>query len=545
MPSSSSSTEKLPAPLPVLPLIVEQSLTGAILLDRYHVAAELGRGGMARVYIASDIRLRRSCVIKVAKGEQDTARLEREIDLTAELGAKVPGLLTVYDRGELPRVGMCFGVFELLDGQTLGERMRHPVPWEEALRIGYAVAGTLEAMHRNLAVHRDIKPDNLFLCRSGDVRVLDLGLAYSRGLEPLTARGEVLGTKPYMALEQVATPQKVDPRSDIYSLGLTVAQAIAGPRVLPQTKNMNPAAFEAVLRARPSLASLAPDVPEDVIAVIERACAVDRDARFETMAEFRDALVALLEQRREAERRAAIEQEKEQACCAVLEKAEQGHRAALEKAEHGHRAARQRLARSFAAGMAALAGLAFGAGYLAHREIAVACPPVGAHPTPTASPPAATVAVAQGAHTEAERNGKGASGGEPAASQTDPAATAAERGENNTDGLSVCEESPSQEKEMTNVCRAVIITMGAGAASVTPPHSTAYAKPPQMCQADSDCKKNEACKSAGSLGMWCAQYDPKTCAPSNYKFTKRSPDRLKGKCWILGTPDGSDPGGLY
>jgi hypothetical protein len=542
MPSSSSSTEKLPAPLPILPLIVEQSLTGAILLDRYHVAAELGRGGMARVYIASDIRLRRSCVIKVAKGEQDTARLEREIDLTAELSAKVPGLLTVYDRGELPKVGMCFGVFELLDGQTLGERMRHPVPWEEAIHIGYAVAGTLEAMHRNLAVHRDIKPDNLFLCRSGDVRVLDLGLAYSRGLEPLTARGEVLGTKPYMALEQVSTPQKVDPRSDIYSLGLTLAQAIAGPRVLPQTKNMNPAAFEAVLRARPSLASLAPDVPEDVIAVIERACAVDRDARFETMAEFRDALVALLEQRREAERRAAIEQEKEQACCAVLEKAEQGHRAALEKAEQGHRAARQRLGRSFAAGMAALTGLAFSAGYLAHREIVAACPPVEAHPTPTASPPAATVAVAQGAHAEAECDGKGAFGGEPAVSQIDPAA-AAEGGENKTDGLSVCEESPSQEKDMTKVGRAVAFTLGAGAASVTLPHSTAYAKPPQMCQADSDCKKGEACKSAGSLGNWCAEeYDK--CA-SRYKFTKRAPKPVKNACWIPGTPDGSDTGRFY
>jgi hypothetical protein len=66
-----------------------------------------------------------------------------------------------------------------------------------------------------------------------------------------------------------------------------------------------------------------------------------------------------------------------------------------------------------------------------------------------------------------------------------------------------------------------------------------------MCQADSDCKKNEACKSAGSLGNWCAEYDPKNCSPSNYRFSKRSPDRLKGKCWFERTPDGSDPAVVY
>ena len=94
-------------------------------------------------------------------------------------------------------------------------------------------------------------------------------------------------------------------------------------------------------------------------------------------------------------------------------------------------------------------------------------------------------------------------------------------------------------KKLGQVVRGVVVVVGMSASPA------AHAKPPQMCQADSDCKKKEACKSAGSLGMWCAEYDPKGCAPSNYKFTKRSPDRLKGKCWITGTPDGSDTGRIY
>ena len=87
--------------------------------------------------------------------------------------------------------------------------------------------------------------------------------------------------------------------------------------------------------------------------------------------------------------------------------------------------------------------------------------------------------------------------------------------------------------------------LGLGTAlTVLSPNPTTHAKPPEQCQVDKDCKKNEACKSAGSLGNWCAEYDPKGCAPSNYKFTKRSPDRLKGKCWIPYV-DGSDTGRFY
>jgi hypothetical protein len=322
----------------------------------------------------------------------------------------------------------------------------------------------------------------LFLCRSGEVRVLDLGIAWAAGFPPLTTPGVPLGTMPYMAPEQVATPQDIDARVDIFQLGLVLAQAVGGPKALPQHESLDLAGIEAALRERPPLAAVAPHVPPEAVEVIEKACAAKPDARYGTMVEFHDALARVLVNRRD----------------------------------------RRRL--NFLVGGGALVlGLAFGAGYLVHGLTGHEQASLAALAYPPAASRTATAATA----TPASQAGHPATQGEGRA--------------NKTDESHVSSESPPQEKDMTKL-QALGLVAGM---TVLSPNPAAHAKPPEQCQTDSDCKKKEACKSAGSLGNWCAEYDPNHCRADKYRFTKRAPDRLKGKCWVEALPDGSDTAQAY
>jgi serine/threonine protein kinase len=198
-------------------------------LGHYEVVDELGSGGMGVVYRARDPRLGREVAIKVLPESvaTDAARLsrfEREVKAVAALSH--PNILAIHEFGT--EGGTAFAVMELLEGQTLRQRLaKGPLPQSKAVETGVQVARALAAAHEKGIVHRDLKPGNIWITAEGQVKVLDFGLASFHGgpLEPeaetmsrATDPGSILGTAAYMSPEQ-ARGETVDTRSDVFSLG--------------------------------------------------------------------------------------------------------------------------------------------------------------------------------------------------------------------------------------------------------------------------------------------------------------------------------------
>ncbi len=217
------------------------SLTGGDRLGRYEIRSLLGRGGMAEVYRARDSQLDRDVAIKVlskdlAQDHDGVKRFEREAKAVAALSH--PNILAIYDVAK--DQGVDFAVMELLEGETLRERLeRSSLGWREALQIAKAVAQGLAAAHRKGVIHRDVKPGNIFLTSNGGVKILDFGLARLDKAVPFSSSGDVstvtaktspgtvMGTAAYMSPEQVRG-QKTDARSDVFSLGCVLYEMLSG-----------------------------------------------------------------------------------------------------------------------------------------------------------------------------------------------------------------------------------------------------------------------------------------------------------------------------
>jgi len=265
----------------------------AALSGRYRVERQLGAGGMATVYAAEDLRHHRPVAIKVVRPELSAAlgpeRFLREIEVAASLSH--PHIVPLYDSGEAD--GILYYVMPLVNGESLAERLRRvkQLPLEEALRLGREVADALSHAHGRGVVHRDIKPDNILLAE-GHALVTDFGIARAvsaAGGERLTETGLALGTPAYMSPEQAAGDHEVDGRSDLYSLGCVLYEALAGQP--PFTG----ATVDSVLRQHlvavpPSVTIMRPAVPPWVAPVIERALAKTPADRFASAAELVAAL---------------------------------------------------------------------------------------------------------------------------------------------------------------------------------------------------------------------------------------------------------------
>jgi hypothetical protein len=203
-------------------------LTEGTRLGPYEIRAPLGKGGMGQVYRAQDPRLGREVAIKVLPrlDEDLVRRFEQE---ARALGAlQHPNILSVHDLGA--QDGVPYLVFELLDGATLGERLTtDPPSLKEALELAAQIARGLAAAHEKGIVHRDLKPDNVFVMRTGQVKILDFGLAKATASldGQATAVGVMIGTPHYMSPEQVRG-QTVDLRSDIFSFGLVLFEMLSG-----------------------------------------------------------------------------------------------------------------------------------------------------------------------------------------------------------------------------------------------------------------------------------------------------------------------------
>ncbi|MDB4900228.1 MAG: protein kinase, partial [Gemmatimonadetes bacterium] len=266
---------------------------------QYLVDAEIGRGGMAVVYRATDLRLHRRVAIKVLPPElafnaDVRERFLREAQTSAQLTHQ--NIVPIYTVDE--REGLVYFVMALVEGETLGQRLlREPrLPLAQVRAILMDVADALAYAHAHGVVHRDVKPDNIMLDRAtGHALVTDFGIARAAaGDSRLTVTGVAIGTPAYMSPEQALGERELDGRSDIYSLGVIGYQLLAGE---PPFKAANtPAMLVKHVSEMPQpLLSRRPDAPPALAHAISRALAKKPEDRWPDAGAFRDALAGVRE----------------------------------------------------------------------------------------------------------------------------------------------------------------------------------------------------------------------------------------------------------
>lgn len=265
----------------------------AALGGRYTIDREVGRGGMATVFLARDVRHNRAVALKVLNPELGAVlgveRFLAEIEVTANL--QHPNILPLFDSGEAN--GLLFYVMPFVQGESLRARLdrEKQLPVDEAVRITTAIAGALDYAHRHHVIHRDLKPENI-LMQEGQPLIADFGIALAvskAGGERITQTGLSLGTPQYMSPEQATGDRVVDGRTDIYSLGAMLYEMLVGDP--PHHASTSQAIIAKVLTERPSSPRVSrPSVPPHVDGAVSRALEKLAADRFGTAKEFADAL---------------------------------------------------------------------------------------------------------------------------------------------------------------------------------------------------------------------------------------------------------------
>ncbi len=268
----------------------------------YEIKAPLGKGGMGEVCLAEDTRLQRKVALKLLPAEftLDAERLRRfELEARTASGLNHPNIITIYDIGAAHNTH--YIATEFIAGQTLRDHLRQPLPLDEALDIALQIAHALTAAHDAGIIHRDIKPENVMLRGDGIVKVLDFGLAKltevrnaeaetllqdepNNPQSPIpnphsTAAGTVMGTASYMSPEQ-ARGQRVDARTDLFSLGVVLYEMLAGKRPFAGVNMID--VLGAIMHETPAPL---PDAPAELQRIVTRALQKDRAARYQTAQE--------------------------------------------------------------------------------------------------------------------------------------------------------------------------------------------------------------------------------------------------------------------
>jgi len=263
------------------------------LAPRYQIEREVGRGGMATVYLAQDLRHRRPVAVKILHphlaANLGAERFQREVEIAARLSH--PHILTLIDSGEVE--GFLYYVMPFIEGESLRGRLERErqLPVEDALEITRHVAAALAYAHARGVYHRDIKPENVMLYE-GEPVVTDFGIAKAvsaAGTEHLTQTGTALGTPAYMSPEQASADAELDGRSDEYSLACMLYELLAGVPPFTGTSAQT-IILKHFTETPPSVRTVRPEVPESVGKVIVKALAKTPAERYATVLEFAQAL---------------------------------------------------------------------------------------------------------------------------------------------------------------------------------------------------------------------------------------------------------------
>ncbi len=361
-------------------------------LENYRILGELGRGGMSTVYKAVQISLERTVAIKEIHPNFSTspeliARFEREARAVGQLSH--PCIVQIHDY--IHQDDTHFMVMEFIEGVNLKsaiERRGRLTP-EEAASVGVRVSAALAYAHAAGIIHRDIKPSNILLTRDGQVKVVDFGIARLEEGEELTRTGAFVGTPAYMSPEQILG-ERLDGRTDIFSLGVVLYEALAGNK--PFSEDAGASVQSRILKSAPaSLRRRSPQVPRQIERIVMRCLEKQRDRRFGSMSELNIALRAALPRRERQRPRVLI------ALANALQQAPSAGRGKRSAAADGSTATSGplsgRRALGFAAGLCLTVGLGF---FLWSNTLGPAksasgreggAGPIGRFPVP-ASPPA-------------------------------------------------------------------------------------------------------------------------------------------------------------
>ena len=293
--------------------VLLQREEGPLLLDRYVILDTVGSGGMGLVFKALHRPMERIVALKVLprsvygspalregnEAANEIARFKREIKATASLSH--PHIVTAYDAHESN--GTYFLVMEYVDGVNAWDQVQQegPLPVTKAVRIGEQIASALAEAHEQGIIHRDIKPPNILIAKSGDAKLLDLGIARVRSgvddrVSELTGGGLAMGTVPFMSPEQALDSRSADARSDIYSLGCSLFYLLTGKPPFDRET-----CVQTIVAHReetpPSLRDYRNDIPEQLDVLLQQMLAKDPAQRVDSMAQVRQRLAGLADDR--------------------------------------------------------------------------------------------------------------------------------------------------------------------------------------------------------------------------------------------------------
>jgi len=272
-------------------------------VGNYRITAKLGEGGMGKVFLAEHPVIGRKAALKVihpefARNADVVARFVNEARAVTQIGHA--HIVEVTDFGHT-EAGDFYFIMEYLDGEKLSDQVGRRFSPARAIDIAVQIADALAASHEQGVIHRDLKPDNILLVARDEtpdfVKVFDFGLAKLTHKPPGvpaadTEIGIVMGTPFYMSPEQCDARREIDHRADIYALGVILFQMLTGQ--VPYTgEGFGEVMAQHLTSPAPSVRELAPEVSPALDAIVARAMAKDREARFQTMTELREALLAL------------------------------------------------------------------------------------------------------------------------------------------------------------------------------------------------------------------------------------------------------------
>jgi DNA-binding winged helix-turn-helix (wHTH) protein/tetratricopeptide (TPR) repeat protein len=271
----------------------QEPLAAGCRITHYEILAPLGGGAMGEVYKARDLRLGRVVALKFLPAEltRDPSahrRFLREAQAVALLDH--PNVATIYEAGETEG-GRVFLALAFYEGETLQQKLaRGPLPLPEAVAVARQIARGLAAAHRRQIVHRDVKPANIVILPDGMVKLLDFGLAKMAGATTLTRLGSSPGTPAYKSPEQTRG-EKVDPRSDLWALGVVLYEMVTGR--LPFGGEYEQAVIYAILNEPPRPYDAPGAFPSELAVVIERALAKDPASRYATAEDLEEDLARI------------------------------------------------------------------------------------------------------------------------------------------------------------------------------------------------------------------------------------------------------------